>query len=68
MTREKAERLGSLFLAVFAPGLAAVMAADGMEPMQKLGALAAVAASLTLATVVRVWPQPEPKRVKVERD
>jgi hypothetical protein len=53
---------------VFAIGLAAVMAADGMAPGQKLGALLAVAASMTLATLVRVWRQPEPKRVKVERD
>jgi hypothetical protein len=68
MTREKAERLGTIFLAVFAIGLAAVMAADGMGPMQKLGALLAVSASMALATMVRIWKQPEPKAVKVERD
>jgi hypothetical protein len=68
MIPEKAERLGSIFLAVFATGLAAVMAIDGMEPMQKLGAGLAVVASMSLAVAVRVWRQPEPKRVKAERD
>jgi len=68
MIPEKAERLGSIFLAVFATGLALAFAADGMEPMQKLGAGLAVVASMALAVAVRVWPQPEPKRVKVERD
>jgi hypothetical protein len=68
MISEKAEKLGSIFLAVFATGLAAVMAADGMGPMQKLGAGLAVAASMSLAIAVRVWRQPEPKRVRAERD
>jgi hypothetical protein len=68
MTREKAERLGSIFLVVFATGLALVMAADGMGPVQKLGALLAVTASMALAIAVRVWPQPQPKAVKVVRD
>jgi len=68
MIPEKAEKLGSIFLAVFAIGLAAVIAADGMEPLQKLGAALAVVASMSLAVAVRVWRQPEAKRVKVERD
>lgn len=68
MNREKAERLGSIFLAVFSTGLAALMAVDGMAPAQKLGALLAIAGSMAVATMVRVWPRPEPKAVKVERD
>jgi len=66
MIPEKAEKLGSIFLATFAIGLAAVMAADGMEPMQRIGAALAVTASMTLAAAVRLWPKPAP--VKAERD
>jgi hypothetical protein len=66
MIPQKAEKLGSIFLATFATGLAAVIAADGMEPPQKLGAALAVTASAALAVAVRVWPQREP--VKVKRD
>jgi hypothetical protein len=66
MLREKTEKLGSIFLAVFAIGLAILMAADGMQPMQKLGAALAVTASMALAVAVRVWPQPT--LAKAERD
>jgi hypothetical protein len=66
MTAEKAEKLGSLFLAVFATGYAAVLAADGMDPGRWPHALVAILASLALAITVRVWPRPEP--VKAKRD
>jgi hypothetical protein len=66
MVPEKAEKLGSIFLATLSIGLAAVMAADGMEPMQRLGAALAVTASMALAAAVRAWRQPQP--VKAERD
>jgi hypothetical protein len=55
--REKFEKLGSIFLAVFSTGLAALLAADGMEPAQRYGAALAVFASLTLALTVRAWPK-----------
>jgi hypothetical protein len=66
MIPEKAEKLGSIFLATFATGLAVVMAVDGMEPMQRLGAAFAVTASMSLAVAVRLWPKPAP--VKARRD
>jgi hypothetical protein len=59
MSREQAEKLGSLFLAVFSLGLAAVLAADGMAPAQWFGAAAAVLGSLTMAAAVRLWPRPQ---------
>lgn len=69
MSREKAEKLGSLFLAVFSTGLAAQFATTtGLEPQQWFGATAAVLGSLTVAVMVRVWRQPEPKRVTVRDD
>ena len=47
MDRERAERLGTLFLAVFSTGLAARFAEDGLAAAQWPGALAAVLGSLT---------------------
>jgi hypothetical protein len=58
MTRHKAEKLGSLFLAVFSTGLSVQLAVDGMQPMQWLGASLAVAGSLALVLTVHAWPQP----------
>jgi glycerol uptake facilitator-like aquaporin len=58
MTRCKAEKLGTIFLAVFSTGLAAQLALDGMEPLQWIGATVAVSGSLALAWAVRAWPQP----------
>jgi drug/metabolite transporter (DMT)-like permease len=55
--REKFEKLGSLFLVVFSIGLAVVLAADGMERVQWLGSVLAVAGSMTLAITVRAWPK-----------
>jgi hypothetical protein len=60
MSREKTEKLGSLFLAVFSTGLAAQLATGGMEPGQWLGAAAAVLGSVSMAVAVRVWPRPAP--------
>jgi hypothetical protein len=68
MSRAKVEKLGSLFLAVFSVGLSAVLYADGFEPKQWFGATLAIAASLVLAITVRVWPKPEPIRVRADRD
>lgn len=59
MSREKTEKLGSLFLTVFSAGLAAQLAADGMETTQWLGAAAAVLGSVAMAVAVRVWPRPQ---------
>ncbi len=58
MTRHRAEKLGSIFLAVFSSGLAAQLALDGMAPQQWLGAVLAVTGSLALFLTVRAWPQP----------
>ena len=57
MIPEKAEKLSTLFLAVFSTGLAAQLALDGMGPAQWAGAAAAVLGSLSCAVLVRVWPQ-----------
>jgi hypothetical protein len=62
MDRARAERLSTLFLAVFSTGLAARFAADGLAPGQWPGALAAVLGSLAVAAVVRIWPRPQPVR------
>jgi hypothetical protein len=63
MTRDKTEKLGTLFLAVFSTGLAAQLAAaGGLEPTQWLGAAAATLGSVGIAVAVRVWRQPEPAR------
>jgi hypothetical protein len=59
MSREKTEKLGSLFLAVFSTGLAAQLATGGMEADQWFGAAAAVLGSISMAVAVRVWPQPQ---------
>ena len=64
MSVEKAEKLGSLFLAVFALGYAALLAADGMEAERWPYAIVAVFASVTLAIAVRVWPRREAARVE----
>jgi hypothetical protein len=58
MTRHNAEKLGTLFLAIFSVGLAVQLALDGMAPVQWLGASLAVTGSLALAWTVRAWPQP----------
>ncbi len=58
MRREKIEKLGSLFTAVFSTGLALQLASVGMEPRQWLGAALAVSGSLGLALAVRAWPHP----------
>jgi glycerol uptake facilitator-like aquaporin len=59
MSRDKTEKLGSLFLAVFSTGLAAQLATHGMNSGQWLGAAAAVAGSIAMVVAVRVWPQPQ---------
>jgi glycerol uptake facilitator-like aquaporin len=68
MDRVKAEKLGSLFLAIFSTGLAVQLATThGMQPMQWIGAAAAVAGSLGMAVAVRVWPQPQPALARSDR-
>jgi hypothetical protein len=64
MIRDRAEKLGSLFLATFTTGLALLLEPQ-MGPMQRLWAVAAVAGSLALTVIVRRWPAPEP--VKASR-
>jgi len=69
MSREKVEKLGTLFLAVFSTGLVAQFATTiGLEPHQWFGATAAVLGSLTVAVMVRVWRRPEPQRVTARDD
>lgn len=67
MSREKTEKLGSLFLAVFSTGLAAQLATGGMETGQWLGAAAAVLGSISMAVAVRLWPEPEAAPTDVRR-
>jgi hypothetical protein len=68
MDREKIEKLGTLFVAVFSTGLALQLAADGMAPRQWVGALLAVIGSLALALAVRAWPHPAEARVRGRSD
>lgn len=60
MSRDRIEKLGTLFLAVFSTALAAQLVSTGIvdEPIQWLGALTAVLGSITIAVLVRLWPQP----------
>lgn len=68
MSREKAEKLGTLFLAVFSTGLVAQFATTtGLAPQQWFGATAAVLGSLTVAVMVRIWRQPQPATVRDDR-
>lgn len=67
MNREKTEKLGSLFLAVFSTGLAAQLATDGMAPGQWAGATAAVLGSIAVAAAVRLWPRPQLAEAAVRR-
>jgi len=64
VSREKFEKLGSIFLVVFTTGLALLFAADGMEGVQLFGSLLAVTASMALAITVRAWPKPEKVRIE----
>lgn len=66
MIRDRVEKLGSIFLVVFATLLALLFAADGMGRTQQIGALLAVSASMALAFAVRVWPHPS--AAEIERD
>jgi hypothetical protein len=67
MPREKIEKLGSLFTAVFSTGLALQLATVGMEPRQWLGAALAVSGSLALAFAVRAWPNPAEAPIRARR-
>jgi hypothetical protein len=60
MNRDRIEKLGTLFLAVFSTALAAQLVSTGImeAPIQWAGAVAAVLGSITIAVLVRVWPQP----------
>lgn len=61
MTADKAEKLGSLFLAVFSVGLTAQLASVGMlHGVQWIGAGLASLGSVAIAVAVRVWPRHEP--------
>ena len=67
MNADKAEKLGSLFLAVFCVGLTAQFASVGMlNGEQWIGALLASLGSVTFAVTVRVWPRDDlaPARVR----
>jgi len=68
MSRDKIEKLGTLFLAVFSTALAAQLVSTGImeAPAQWAGALAAVSGSLTIAVIVRVWPQPARAQLREE--
>jgi len=69
MTREKLEKFGTLFLAIFSTGLAAQLAASGgLEPVQWFGAVAASLGSIGMAVAVRLWPHPAEARAKMRRD
>jgi hypothetical protein len=56
VSRDRLEKLSSLFLSVFTTGLALQLASCGFAPRQALGAVLAVAGSIGLALGVRLWP------------
>jgi hypothetical protein len=59
MTRDKIEKLATLFLAIFATGLSVQMAMAGeLQSTEWAGAAVAILGSIGLAVGVRVWPQP----------
>lgn len=66
MSRDRIEKLGTLFLAVFSIALSAQLLSTGIleAPAQWAGAVAAVLGSITIAVVVRVWPQPAQAKVQ----
>lgn len=68
MSRDRIEKLGTLFLAVFSTALAAQLVSTGImdAPTQWAGAVAAVLGSLGIAVIVRVWPQPEQAKIRKE--
>jgi hypothetical protein len=69
MTSERAERLATLFLAVFSTGLAAQLASVGaLDGHDWLGAAAASLGSIALAVAVRVWPRPAMAAARRGRD
>jgi len=59
MIRERAEKLATLFLALFSTGLALQMASVGaLHSTAWFGAVIAILGSVGLAVGVRLWPQP----------
>jgi len=59
MTRDRVEKLATLFLAIFSTGLALQMASAGaLESTNWVGAVLASLGSIGLAVGVRLWPQP----------
>jgi len=66
MSRDRIEKLGTLFLAVFSTALAAQLVSTGIlaAPIQWVGALTAVLGSITIAVLVRLWPQPAPAEAR----
>jgi hypothetical protein len=59
MKSERAEKLATLFLAVFSTGLVAQLASVGALQQERwLGAALATLGSVGLAVGVRLWPRP----------
>jgi drug/metabolite transporter (DMT)-like permease len=57
LSKQDAANWASAILVVIVSGLAGQLAAHGMNAVQWLGAALAVLGSITLAVMVRVWPQ-----------
>jgi hypothetical protein len=69
MSSERAEKLATLFLAVFSTGMAAQLASVGaLEQERWLGAAIASLGSLALAVGVRLWPRPAEATARRTRD
>lgn len=58
MTGKDAAEWGTVLLVIISGGMAGHFAAVGMDPLQWMGAIVAVLASVTAAVAVRVWPHP----------
>jgi hypothetical protein len=67
ITTKEAAEWGSAVLVFASGGMAGHYASLGMSPIQWAGAAVAVAGSVTVAILVRVWPSPDKAQVE-QRD
>jgi len=62
LTSQEAAQWASTIMVVLVSGLVGQFAARGMNAAQWAGAVLAIAGSIALAVMLRVWPAPAPVR------